>query len=93
MTTPPNLATTSREEAAMSELRVKIADLTKFRKVLKDGCSGKDKFATYAAAETEIGNLIRKRGSMYRPGLDAYHCSHCHWWHLGHPGGTIHESA
>jgi hypothetical protein len=65
---------------------ITIANLTGFcRKVVRDGCTGKVRFDSYAAAEAEIGRLIRK--NAHRPELGTiapYSCGQCHSFHLGH---------
>jgi len=65
---------------------ITLGNLTGFlRSTLRDGCTGKKAFATYASAEVEIGNLIRKHA--HRPELGQLHpylCPRCRAYHLGH---------
>lgn len=65
---------------------ITLGNLTGFgRKVIRDGCTGKIQFATYAEAEREIGNLLRKNASRPELGQIApYHCPNCRSYHLGH---------
>jgi hypothetical protein len=65
---------------------ITMGNLTGFsRAVVRDGCTGKKPFETYAKAESEIGSLIRKNASRPELGLiNPYHCRWCHTWHLGH---------
>lgn len=65
---------------------ITLGNLTQFgRKVIRDGCTGKVPFDSYAEAEAEIGKLIRK--NAHRPELGQiapYSCKLCPKWHLGH---------
>lgn len=65
---------------------ITLGNLTGFgRRYVRDGCTGKRAFDTYAAAEYEIGKLIRK--NAHRPELGVlapYQCGACHAFHLGH---------
>ena len=55
------------------------------RKHIRDGCTGKLQFDSYAEAEREIGNLIRKKAHRPELGnLAPYACPYCHTFHLGH---------
>jgi len=65
---------------------ITIGNYTNFgRRYVADGCTGKQGFASYGEAETEIGNLIRKGAHREHHGtLAPYHCGYCHQFHLGH---------
>jgi len=65
---------------------ITLGNLTNFgRRFVRDGCTGKQGFASYAEAETEMGHLIRKRADRRHLGVIApYHCGYCHQFHLGH---------
>lgn len=65
---------------------ITLGNLTNFgRRFVKDGCTGKKPFVSYAEAEAEIGPLIRKNAVREELGQIApYHCRHCRSWHLGH---------
>ena len=55
------------------------------RTTVRDGCTGKRAFDSYAEAEVEIGRLIRK--NAHRPELGTvtpYNCPLCRKVHLGH---------
>ena len=70
----------------MSGLKITLGNLTGFgRRFVRDGCTGKKRFDSYAAAEKEIGVLIAK--GAHRPELGTfapYACGRCHAFHLGH---------
>ena len=70
----------------MPGLKITLGTLTGMgRKYIRDGCTGKRAFVTYAEAEAEIGRMIKK--NSYRPELGQfapYACGHCHGFHLGH---------
>lgn len=65
---------------------ITLGNLTNFgRRYVRDGCTGKKGFATYAEAETEIGRLIKKNATRSHQGTVApYACGICHQFHLGH---------
>ena len=65
---------------------ITLGNLTNFgRRYVRDGCTGKIGFATYAEAESKIGELIRKRADRPQHGtLIPYNCGICHSFHLGH---------
>lgn len=55
------------------------------RRYVRDGCTGKKGFGTYAEAEQEIGRLIKKGADrQYLGTIAPYHCGICHQFHLGH---------
>lgn len=70
----------------MPPLRITLGNLTGLgRRLLRDGCTGKTCFNSYAHAEPEIGRLIAK--NAHRPELGTlapYNCHLCGHWHLGH---------
>lgn len=52
---------------------------------VREGCVGKIRFASYAAAEAGLGGLIRQQ--RHRPDqgvLMPYRCDRCGDYHLGH---------
>jgi hypothetical protein len=65
---------------------ITLGNLTGFgRAVVRDGCTGKRGFASYAEAEREIGRLIRKHAHRPEQGtLAPYVCPWCRQVHLGH---------
>lgn len=64
---------------------IKLGELTRLGRRLRDGCSGKDCFASYAEAEREIGRMLHKGITRAHEGtLAPYACGFCHRWHLGH---------
>lgn len=65
---------------------ISLANYTNFgRRYVRDGCTGKIGFATYAKAEIEIGRLIKKNATRPQHGtLMPYACGYCHCIHLGH---------
>ena len=64
---------------------ITLGDFTHFRRdVVRDGCTGKRRYRSYAEAEIVIGQMIRSR--THRPELGTlvpYYCA-CRHWHLGH---------
>ena len=64
---------------------ISLGELTDFRRrVIRDGCTGKRRYRTYAEAEIAIGQLLRNNASRPELGtLMPYRCG-CSYWHLGH---------
>jgi hypothetical protein len=69
---------------------ISLGELTNFRRqVVRDGCTGKRAFGSYADAEVALGRVIRAGADQPQLGtLLPYRCGHCGGWHLGHDAGS-----
>jgi len=50
-------------------------------------CAGKVPFSSFALANAVITRVREK----HREGWSAYHCAHCHEWHIGTVNGRHHQ--
>jgi hypothetical protein len=55
------------------------------RAIRRRACGRKIRHASLEAARAHIGELHGRKG--YQGLLNAYHCSFCGGWHVGHAGG------
>ena len=46
----------------------------------KIGCTGKSAFSTFARADFRAKRLRQNRDTAH---VEAYHCRHCHQFHIG----------
>ena len=78
----------------MTDLKITLGNLTGFgRRFVRDGCTGKRGFDSYAEAEFEIGRLIKNNAERSYLGQFApYACGICHRFHLGHHRVAVHAS-
>ena len=48
--------------------------------VHKNGCTGKASFTTFARADLRAKRMRQRKESAH---VEAYHCRHCHRFHIG----------